>query len=84
MRANILASTCKFSKQTQHVSASLCGCAGLVDDDPADEDVDFEVELDVVDVVSVALALVVVSSDFNAVVYDSILVTTAPVTRGRW
>jgi hypothetical protein len=50
-----------------------------VDDDPADDDL--EVELDVV---SVALALVVVSSDFNAVVYDSILVTTAPVTRGRW
>ena len=53
----------------------------MVDDDPADEDVDFEVELDVVDVVSVALALVVVSSGFNAVVSDSILVTTAPVLR---
>ena len=80
MRANVLQSTCKSSKQTQHRSACLCGCvAGSVDDDPADDDL--EVELDVV---SVALALVVVSSDFNAVVYDSILVTTAPVTRGRW
>ena len=52
-----------------------------MDDDPADEDVDSEVELDVVDVVFVAL--VVVSSGFNAVVSDSILVRTAPVLRGR-
>ena len=45
---------------------------------PAEEDVDFEVEVDVVDVVSVALALAVVSSDFNAFESDSILVATAP------
>ncbi len=55
-----------------------------MDDDPADEDVDFEVELDVVDVASVALALVVVSLAFNALVSDSILVAMAPVLRGRW
>jgi len=54
MRLNVLASTCKSSKQTQHVSASLCGCGGsVVEDDPADDD--FEVELEAVDVVSVAL-----------------------------
>ena len=51
----------------------------MVDDDPADEDVDFEVELDVVDVASVALALVVVSSGFNALVPGSILMATAPI-----
>ena len=45
---------------------------------PAEKDVDFEVEVDVVDVVSVALALAVVSSDFNAFESDSILVATAP------
>ena len=45
---------------------------------PAEEDVDFEVEVDVVDVVSVALALAVVSSDVNAFESDSILVATAP------
>ena len=82
MRANILASTCKSSKQTQHVSASLCGCAGLVDDDPAEEDDDFEVELEAVDVVSFVLA--VVSLGFNALVSDSILVAMAPVLCGRW
>ena len=53
-----------------------------MDDDPADEDVDFEVELEAVDVVSFALA--VVSLGFNALVFDSILVATAPVLRGRW
>ena len=38
----------------------MCGCAaGLVDDDnPAEEDDDFEVELEAVDVVSCALAVV--------------------------
>ena len=82
IRANVLASTCKSSKHTQHVSASLCGCTGLVDDDPAEEDVDFEVDLDAVDVVS--FALVVVSLGFNALVSDSILVAMAPVMRGRW
>ena len=51
----------------------------MVDDDPADEDVDFEVELDVVDVASVALALLVVSSGFNALVSGSILMATAPI-----
>ena len=82
IRANAATSTCKSSKQTQHVSASLCGCAGLVDDDPADEeDDDFEVELEAVDVVSFVLA--VVSLGFNALVSDSILVAMAPVMRGR-
>ena len=53
-----------------------------MDDDPAEEDEDLEVELDVVDVVSFALA--VVSLGFNALVSDSILMATAPVLRGRW
>ena len=66
----------------QHRSACLCGCAGLVDDDPAEEEDDFEVDVDAVDVVSCALA--VVSLGFNALVSDSILVVTAPVLRGRW
>jgi len=68
----------------QHRSACLCGCAGLVDDDPTEEDddfeVDFEVELEAVDVVS--FALVVGSSGFNALVSGSILAATAPVMRG--
>jgi hypothetical protein len=69
MRENIALSTGKSSKQTQHVSASLCGCAGLVDDDPADEeDDDFEVELEAVDVVSCALA--VVSLAFKALEFE--------------
>jgi hypothetical protein len=55
-------------------SSSLCGCAGSVDD-PAEEDVDFEVELDAVDVVSLALA--VVSLGFKALVSDSILAAMA-------
>ena len=46
-----------------------------MEDDPAEEDDDFEVELGVV--VSVALALAVVSVGFNAVVSDSILAATA-------
>ena len=79
MRANVSSSTCKSSKQSQHVSASLCGCAGLVDDDPAEEDVDFEVDLEAVDVVSFGLAAV--SSGFNALESDSILAATAPVKR---
>ena len=55
-----------------------------MDDDPAEEGVDFEVDLEAVDVVSVAFA--VVSLDFNAVASDSILAGTAPVMRdvGRW
>ena len=48
-------------------------------DDPAEEDDDFEVDLDADDVVSFASA--VVSFGFNALVFDSILVATAPVTR---
>ena len=44
----------------------------MVEGNPAEEDDDFEVELGVVDVVSVALALAVVSVGFNAVVSDSI------------
>ena len=51
-----------------------------MDDDPADEEDDFEVELDAVDVVSFALA--VGSLGFNALVSDSILVAVAPVMRG--
>ena len=82
MRANALLSTGKSSKQTQHRSASLCGCAGSVEDDPADEEDDFEVDLEAVDVVSCALA--VVSLGFKALVSDSILVATAPVLRGCW
>ena len=74
MRIKAASSTCKSSKQTQHVSASLCGCAGLVDDDPAEGDDDFE--LGAVDVVSFALA--VVSVGFKALVSKSISVATAP------
>ena len=47
------------------------------DDPPVDDD--FEVDLEAVDVVSVALA--VVSLVVNALVSDSILAATAPVTR---
>ena len=46
-------------------------------DDPAEEDDDFEVELEAVDVVSFALA--VVSLGANALASDSILATKAPV-----
>jgi len=59
------------------VSASWSGCAGLVDDDPAEEDDDFEVDLEAVDVVSFALS--VVSLGFNTLASDSILEATAPV-----
>ena len=53
-----------------------------MDDDPAEEDDDdFEVELEAVDVASFALA--VVSLGFNALASDSIVAATAPVTRGR-
>ena len=52
-----------------------------MDDDPAEEDDDFEVELEVIDVVSCAFA--VVSLGFNALVFDSILAAIAPVLRGR-
>ena len=75
MRTNALASTGKSSKQTQHASASLCGCAGLVDDDSAEEDDDFEVELEAVDVASFALAVVSLGS--KALVSDSILAAMA-------
>ena len=53
-----------------------------MDDDPAEEDDDFEVELDAVHVVS--FALVVVSLGFNLLVSDSILAAMAPVMCGRW
>ena len=53
-----------------------------MEDDPAEEDVVFEVDLDAVDIVSFALA--VVSLGFNALASDSILAATAPVMRGRW
>ena len=51
----------------------MCGCAaGLVDDDnPAEEDDDFEVGLEAVDVVSFALAVGSLGS--KALVSDSIL-----------
>ena len=77
MRANASESTGKSSKQTQHVSASLCGCAGFVDDDSAEEEDDFEAELDVIDVVSVALTLAVCSVGSEALVSDSILAAMA-------
>jgi hypothetical protein len=48
------------------------------DDDPPVDD-DFELDLEAVDVVSSAFA--VVSLDFNAVASDSILAATAPVIR---
>jgi len=75
MRANVSSSTCKSSKQTQHVSASLCGCAGLVDDDPAEEEDDLEVELEAVDVVSFVLE--VGSLGFNELELESIFVEPA-------
>ena len=53
-----------------------------MDDDPADEEDDFEVDLEAVDVVSCALA--VVSLGINALVSEFILVAVAPVMRGRW
>ena len=80
MRGVVKASTGKSSKQTQHVSASWCGCTGLVDDDPAEEDDDFEVDLEAVDDVSFALAIV--SVGFNTLASDSILAATAPVIQG--
>jgi len=52
-----------------------------VDSDPAEEDDDFEVDLETVDVVSFALA--VVSLGGNALASNSILAATAPVPRGR-
>ena len=53
-----------------------------MDDDPAEEDVNFEVDLDAVDVVS--FALVVVSLGFNALVSDSILVAVALHSGNEW
>ena len=52
-----------------------------MEDDPAKEVDDFEADLEAVDVVSFALA-VVVSLGSNAVVSGSILAATAPATRG--
>ena len=49
---------------------------GSVDDDPAEEDDDFEAELEAVDVV-VSVALAVVSLGSKALVSDSILAATA-------
>ena len=46
-----------------------------MDDDPAEEDDDFEVELDVVDVVSFALAVASLGS--KALISDSILAAMA-------
>jgi hypothetical protein len=51
-----------------------------VEDDPVEEVDDFEADLEAVDVVSFALA-VVVSLGSNAVVSGSILAATATVTR---
>ena len=48
-----------------------------MEDDPAEEDDDFEVDLEAVEVVSFALA--VVSLGFNTLASDSILAATAPV-----
>ena len=70
MRANVLLSTCKSSKQTQHVSASLCGRGGLVlEDDPAVDD-NFDVDLEAVDVVFVALPFL--SMGFEELEFESI------------
>ena len=52
-----------------------------MDDDPAEEDDDFEVDLETFDVVSFALA--VVSVGFDALASDSILAATAPVIQVR-
>jgi hypothetical protein len=46
----------------------LCGCGGLVLDDPADDD--FEVDLDAVDEVSVALLFL--SMGFEELEFESI------------
>ena len=48
-----------------------------MDDDPAEEDVDLEVDLEAVEVVSFASA--VASLGANALASDSILAATAPV-----
>ena len=48
-----------------------------MDDDPAEEDDDLEVDLEAVDVVSFALA--VVSLGFNALASNSILAAKVPV-----
>ena len=50
-----------------------------MEDDPAEEDDDFEVDLEAVEVVSFALA--VVSLGFNALVSGSIAAATGPVMR---
>ena len=47
-----------------------------MDDDPAEEEDDFEVDLEAVDDFSFALA--VVPLGFKALVFDSILAATAP------
>ena len=51
-----------------------------MDDDPAEEDDDFVLDLEAVDVVSLTLA-VVVSLGFNAFVSGSIAAATGPVMR---
>ena len=48
-----------------------------MDDDPAEEDDDLEVDLEAVDVVLFTWA--VFSLGFNALAFDSILAATAPV-----
>jgi len=53
-----------------------------VDDDPAEEDDDFGVDLEAVDVVSFASA--VASLDANALESDSILAAKAPVPTVPW
>ena len=52
-----------------------------MDDDPAEEEDDFELALEAVDVVSFTLAFVSLGS--KALVSDSILASMAPVRRGR-
>ena len=52
-----------------------------MDDDPAEEDDDFEVDLEAVE--DFSFALVVVSMGSNTLVSDSILLAPAPVLRGR-
>ena len=52
-----------------------------MEDDPAEEEDDFELALEAVDVVSFTLAFVSLGS--KALVPDSILASMAPVRRGR-
>jgi hypothetical protein len=52
----------------------LCGWAGLVDDDPAEEDDDFELDLEAVDVVSFGPPVVFMG--FETLVFEFIPVLT--------